>query len=204
MTQQAIQTTETTETFTVIVTLKDVVLSTIECDTNAGKAQNNAIHRFLSYVATAENVIDGLSNIAKETENKTLKSRCSELKAVYQASCYGLTVADTDNFHTVVKNARALLKDANIMPNGNPRKTESEKEQANKGKFIGQCIADGKSVEEASDLYTASLVAIDTEKHLIEDAVQAILIEYGHELSRTIAKALLLATKEDKPKAHTL
>lgn len=164
---------------------------------NTDTEQGNILQNFLTEAKDYPHVLDFLAVSAKNTEDKSKKSRIAEVKAVWQAHNKGFETLVTA-YHAHIAAARAFLKDKGILPNGNIRKTEAEKQKAAKNRFLAKALTDGLDVDEAVFAYELEQSKLEEVEHLVEDAVQALLTQYGHKLARDIAKAVLVATKDSE------
>lgn len=194
-----------TQTFSVVVNLKDYVYKVVQAGQDSETAQGNALRRFLEYSSSVPDVIGSLGDIAKGTEDKGIKSRIAELKSVYQAVQHGLELTEGAGYHSAVKASRELLKSIGILPNGEARKTEQEKEKARKNKALASMLSDGLDVQEAVARYEQGQQEQQEQQSLLEDAATAVCVEWGHALARKVAKIVLEMTKDvDKVKSATL
>lgn len=189
-----------TTVFTVTINLQSALDAIVKAtDTTATEQQGaNALQNFLTLAhsqADAQAVYFAIEQKAKDTEDKSIKNRCSEAKAVFTATEHGLAV-DGMGYHEAVKAARAHLKEAGIMPNGKERKTEEERLIDKRRRFMLQAIKDGVEPEQLAAAWEQEQARSQgVPEATINDAAQDVvdaLLSQGFDL-KTVRKVLKAA-----------
>lgn len=189
-----------TTVFTVTINLQSALDAIVRATDTAQAEQQgaHALHNFLSlaHAQDAQAVYFAIEEKAKGTEDKSIKNRCSEAKAVFTAVEHGLTVEGM-GYHEAVKAARAHLKEAGVLPNGKTRKSEEERLIDKRRRFMLQAIKDGVEPEQLAGAWEQEQarnqgVPEATINEAAQDVVDA-LISQGFDL-KTVRKVLKAAS----------